>query len=108
MRVVIDDCGGSYVTPRPEHLPAHLRYTATARGALHMPELHTHAHGSLHISESTSDSGAFVWLRASAASSLGQPFVDRHEVVLHVSLDDISLLIEQLEFMLDHHRKGGM
>lgn len=91
------------MTPRPEDLAPHLRYTTTARGVLHMPELHTHAHGSLHLSESASDQGAFVWLRASAASSLDQPLVDRHEVVLHVSLDDLESLIEQCEFLIDHH-----
>lgn len=92
------------MTPRPEDLPPHLRYTTTSRGALHMPELYTHAHGALHLSESTSAPGAYVWLRASAALSLDQPLADRHEVVLHVSLDDLELLMEQCEFVIDYHR----
>lgn len=95
------------MTPKPDDLPPHLRYTTSARGAIMLPELNTHAHGALSMSESSDDSGAYVWLRASAANSLTQPLTDRTEVVLHVSLDDLSSLIEQCEFMLDYHRNGG-
>lgn len=96
------------MTPKPDDLEPHLRYVTTARGMIQMPELHTHAHGSLHLSESASDQGAFVWLRASAANSLEHPLSDRTEVVLHVSLDDLDRFMEQLDFLLDHHRKSGM
>lgn len=96
------------MTPKPDDLPPQLRYSTTSRGTLIMPELRTHAHGALSLSESSDDSGAYVWLRASAANSLSQPLTDRSEVVLHVSLDDLSHLIEQCEFMLNYHRKGGM
>lgn len=96
------------MTPKPDDLEPHLRYITTTRGMLHMPELHTHAHGSLHLSESASDRGAFVWLRASAANSLDQPLTNRTEVVLHVSLDDLRKLAAQVDFMLDHHRKTVM
>ena len=95
------------MTPKPEDLPPYLRYATSTRGAIHMPELHTHAHGSLHLSESSSVQGAFVWLRASAANSLDQPLTDRTEVVLHVSLNDLTSLIEQCEFLLRYHRKAG-
>lgn len=94
------------MTPKPDDLPPALRYTTTTRGAIQMPEIHTHAHGALHLSESSSEQGAFVWLRASAANSLDQPLTDRTEVVLHVSLDDLAALIEQCDFLRDHHRKA--
>lgn len=96
------------MTPKPDDLAPHLRYVTTARGMIQLPELHTHAHGSVHLSESASDQGAFVWLRASAANSLDQPLTDRTEVVLHVSLYNVKQLIDQLEFILDYHRKAGI
>lgn len=92
------------MTLKPDDLPAHLRYATNARGALHMPEIHTNAYGALHLSESTAEKGSFVWLRASAASSLDNPLTDRHEVVLHVSLEDLLTLVEQCEFLAHHHR----
>lgn len=94
------------MTPKPDDLEPHLRYEQTARGVIIMPELYTSAHGAIHLSESTSDRGAFVWLRASAASTLANPHVDRHEVVLHVSLNDLEALVEQSRFLIDHHHNA--
>jgi len=95
------------VTPKPDDLAPHLRYQTTARGALIMPELHTHAHGALHLSESTAENAPFAWLRASAANSLDRPLTDRTEVVLHISLEDLAAFVEQCEFVLNYHRKAG-
>ena len=95
------------MTPKPDDLPAYLQYVTSSRGALHMPELRTHAHGALHLSESSADTGAFAWLRASAAISLDQPLSNRTEVVLHVSLEDLAAFVKQAEFMLRYHRKAG-
>lgn len=94
------------MTSKPDDLEPHLRYEQTARGVIIMPELYTSAHGAIHLSESTSDRGAFVWLRASAASTLANPHVDRHEVVLHVSLNDLEALAEQCRFLLNHHHNA--
>lgn len=93
------------MTPKPDDLAPHLRYELTTRGAIIMPELSTSAHGALHLSESTSDVGAHVWLRASAPSSLDHPFTERHEVVLHVPLNELHALSEQINFLLAHHYK---
>jgi hypothetical protein len=95
------------MTPKPEDLPEYLRYVTSSRGTIHMPELNTHAYGALHLSESSADTGAFAWLRASAAVSLDQPLSNRTEVVLHVSLEDLAAFVEQAEFMLRFHRKAG-
>lgn len=72
---------------------------------LHMPELHTNAFGSLHLSESTAEHAPCVWLRASAATTLDTPLTQRQEVVLHLTLDDLESLIDQAQFLIDHHRK---
>lgn len=93
---------------RPQTSPKNLRYITSTRGIIHMPEINTHAHGSLHLSESTADDDAFVWLRVSAANSLDRPLTDRTEVVLHVSLDDLRVLVAQCNFMIAHHPRSSV
>lgn len=100
-------CGARRQLPVSSQLALpHLRFNTTSRGTIYMPELRTHSHGALHLSESTSDAGAFVWLRASAPNTLDAPHTDRHEVVLHVSLNDLHHFVEQVEFLLTYHRNA--
>lgn len=90
---------------RPNHgnLRHHLRYSLTTRGIMMMPELLTSGGGALHLSESSSPVRPLVWLRASAPVNADKPFGDRHEVVLHVTLDDLKLLVDQCNFLGEHH-----
>lgn len=93
------------MTPKPDDLEPHLRYELTSRGTLIMPEIYGNAHGALHLSESTTERGAYVWLRASSPSTLDSPHANRHEVVLHVSLNDLQAFVDQANFVLEHHYK---
>lgn len=81
----------------------HLRYTLAPRGTMLMPELLVNAGGSLHLSESSSPVKPQVWLRASAPVRTDKPFGERHEVVLHLSLDDLQLLVDQCNFLRTYH-----
>ena len=85
----------------------HLRYVLTPRGTMMMPELPVNSGGALHLSESSSSSKPHVWLRVSAPVHADQPFGARHEVVLHVSLDDLKLLVDQCNFIREYHWREG-
>ena len=89
--------------PSLNTLRHHLRFTLTPRGTMMLPELPVRGGGALHLSESSVPIKPHVWLRVSVPVKATEPLGERHEVVLHVSLDDLALLVDQCNFMREYH-----
>lgn len=89
--------------PSLRSLRHHLRFTLSSRGTLLMPELAVNVGGALQLSESSTAVKPCAWLRVSAPVNPSQPWGERHEVVLHVSLDDLKLFVDQCNFLREYH-----
>jgi len=101
----VEDVGGGMSVPVPgfEDYPEHLRPELTERGFKHMPALSVSYDGRIAVYESSAADSPHVWLNGVMKKHPGDPRSEKISVSMHIELDDVDRLIDQLKWLRDNH-----
>lgn len=85
--------------------PVHLEPVKTDRGFSHLPPITDGYGSSIHVYESSAASGPHVWvkIREESVTPRGGKTT---EICVHLSMEDLVKLGEQIEWMKTHHYQG--
>lgn len=103
----MEGAGGGMSVPVPgfENQPEHMRPELTNRGFKHMPALDVSYDGRLTVYESSAADGPYAWINAVMKKHPGDPRSEKVTTTLHLHLDDVDRLIDQLTWLRDNHFK---
>jgi hypothetical protein len=80
-----------------------MRPSLTNRGFKHMPPFEVGYGGRLAVYESSTADAPHVWINAVMKKHPGDPRSEKISVSMHLQLDDVDMLIDQLLWLRDNH-----